>query len=1280
MRPFSRLCLLLLLTLIWMSAAAHAQSGARPRATALFRSLHLLGANGSVTRVSVGAPTAFGSGAATSSQARTAAGVSSFSNALTSGDVQFVFQGYSAAQKSILQNYINANYARMTAIFGQPAPEQRGKVVTVQSTSGNEVNYIPPAATNPGGGLIQFDYDDRAGVSTAINLYNFTRVVLLAFQGPRVPAFNFAVGNYVEPWLFGMSDAAALLVAFQVAGSPANFDAAALTNYVLPVYDFLNRPELGNAYIYPRDGSDIVISDFRSAMAQSAFLKIAIENPAFFAGFNAKLYARGAARAPITPAELQALAASVVPSVEGQDFNDWVRRQYALDATVTSGPKLYLGLVPTLSGSNADVLGSALAFKTNADGSETALTGYGSLAAFDETGRDISAFSSELRGDNVLSFNDPSAPGAANVRAAFAPFGSPERALITVKARLGETEATSYVPYRVAGTLTSAPSYFGGTLGAQSGTLQISGSANQSVVVARGAWAATARYPSGPRVQTQFALGGATLRRNTAWLTPGDGALVRSVGFLLEAPSNLQTFNFAAPAGASHLRMISLPFTPLQTDEARALNKTSAALALARYRPRLSEPTAQNGALVFGIGGDRYEIYPDISAPFAPGRGYWLGVETSGYATQIQGSEPPRDKPYEVPLEGGWNQVGVPFNRAFSVSAIRVRYGGFAPVSLSVAQARGYVAPGVWRWLPQGGYARADVSNGQLAPFEGVFIFAGAQRGVSLVFDANATAAAASALTVAGGWSVPLRASSGQFSDNAGRFGVSNLPNIAKPPAAERMITLHFEGSDAQGASAAGGGLAEAYAPDMEGARWTAIVEGADKGARVTLDWGDLRGVPADATLTLTDAATGHSIVMTRGKSYAFTSDGTPRRLEIAPTAGSPQIAPELTPSAPTTKTILSVNPHGTDGLNYRYRWTNGGRVLAGENGATLDLGVAGNGDHGDHITVEVTATNAAGASAVATASVVVANSAPLVANGTLRAQTGQTASVALSSADDDGDDLVIRRASGPFHGNGDVRLVNGVWTLFYTGYKGYSGPDSVEVVAFDGHGGRSKTATIRVTVWPAMPANGAPSAFDVNVDTAFGESATAVLRGFDPNGDALTFRLVRGTRYGSSDVRLDPADGQWKLWTRNIVRPPDGEDRAQFVAIDTQGRTSAFATVTLHFHNRPPVAEDADLSATSGVEVALVLRGSDPDRDALTFRRVGGPREGVGDVRRDSDGVWKLFYRSRAGWTGHDEVRFVAFDEQGRSSAPATVSIEVVAASSAPISAASVDSSGGHS
>ena len=74
------------------------------------------------------------------------------------------------------------------------------------------------------------------------------------------------------------------------------------------------------------------------------------------------------------------------------------------------------------------------------------------------------------------------------------------------------------------------------------------------------------------------------------------------------------------------------------------------------------------------------------------------------------------------------------------------------------------------------------------------------------------------------------------------------------------------------------------------------------------------------------------------------------------------------------TFTVATTNvvAHDDDGdtLTYDYQWIKNGVDITGETGATLDLGVAGNGDRGDQISVRVTASDGLATSAAVTSPV----------------------------------------------------------------------------------------------------------------------------------------------------------------------------------------------------------------------------------------------------------------------------------------------------------------------
>ncbi|MFN0093046.1 MAG: Ig-like domain-containing protein [Acidimicrobiales bacterium] len=87
---------------------------------------------------------------------------------------------------------------------------------------------------------------------------------------------------------------------------------------------------------------------------------------------------------------------------------------------------------------------------------------------------------------------------------------------------------------------------------------------------------------------------------------------------------------------------------------------------------------------------------------------------------------------------------------------------------------------------------------------------------------------------------------------------------------------------------------------------------------------------------------------------------------------------------------------------------------------------------------------------------------------------------------------------------------------------------------------------------------------------------------------------------------------------------------------------------------NRPPVANAGAATTPAGAPTPVLLSGSDPDGDPLTFAVASGPAHGV-----LSGTAPALVYTPDAGFSGEDTFTFTAFDGEVLS-APATVRLTV--------------------
>lgn len=902
---------------------------------------------------------------------------SNLSARAASDELNFSAKAFDASQNQGLFNVTNFPdflpriYPILKQVYGAPSPAQLGKTVQIGALKpdvpGQDVEGYAPSADGSTGGFITLDpflesdfLDTRGGcdatcarsAAKTANQYNVIRLMLNAFHGRQIFAFDLGSSGPaprtprgVDAWELGFSSAAGMVAFYEYLNRPANFNPSDYDIYLLPIYDVLNRPELGNAFFFYDDAaqnSPQSLPFYRIGMAQATWLKVWVENPQFFSDFNAAYYRQAGSNAALSgnvPA-LQNIAATVAPAVEGLTFTDWYRRQFVLDTTVTTGEKLWPAIAPfprtTAGDTRAFFTGTVQHYQTLSNGTEQALAGQGTVQALDERGLDISGRSNELARDNTLVFNTDGVAeiGRQNVLNSsqtpiigFSQTGTPDQGRITLRITTGSVQTTAIFPYGTVGTQSAPGSYYGAVVGANNGSIGLSvsggaGTAERSLgtaVLARGAFGLSGSYPNGPRVVTTFAIapsdGGAALsvKRNAAWTLSG-GQAQPLVVVLETAPGDARTNLATGVQGENTLRMVSFPLFPLLGDEADILGVTPRSkLRLARWKANLQTPVyragtgGNSGFYEFGQSSDKYERYPFISAPIAPGRGYWIKLGGT-FVRSLRGAAPPNDRPFDVDLAGGWNQIGVPFNNGFALQNLGVRVQNGDAIGYAQAVARGLIAPGVWRWKPEGGYARVDtapVAERVLQPFEGYYVFATPARGLKLAFGPNGASVVSASIKAAShnmvaaaastDWQMSLSVVSGATRDESNQFGTTRFVDgrplrraAAKPPAPYSILTLAFASSgdkatDAIGAGSESGWADSFMAPFDKAASWPFEVSGAKAGAPVSVTWSDAGALPTGFDFVLHDLQSGARAPLHPGskRSYTFVSDGTTRAFRI---------------------------------------------------------------------------------------------------------------------------------------------------------------------------------------------------------------------------------------------------------------------------------------------------------------------------------------------------------------------------------------------------------------
>ncbi len=90
------------------------------------------------------------------------------------------------------------------------------------------------------------------------------------------------------------------------------------------------------------------------------------------------------------------------------------------------------------------------------------------------------------------------------------------------------------------------------------------------------------------------------------------------------------------------------------------------------------------------------------------------------------------------------------------------------------------------------------------------------------------------------------------------------------------------------------------------------------------------------------------------------------------------------------------------------------------------------------------------------------------------------------------------------------------------------------------------------------------------------------------------------------------------------------------------------------------PTVQDVAGSGESARTVVVPLSGTDPAGGGLTFSITQLPANGNANIRRDGQGNSALFYRSAAGFSGTDVVKFIAIGSDGGQSAPGTATLTI--------------------
>ena len=630
--------------------------------------------------------------------------------AVGGGTLTFRYTDWSDQDRRLIERLISEFYPRIEALYGKPAVSGEVEIVnlgTIESARGTDRQRLAFGAYNVSGNQILlpiYESQDSFAQALLLNLVH-------AFHGP-------AVFQY-DAWEQGFARAAASVIARTPDFGFADGSANNLLS-LLKFYDLLNQPALANPTFFPPSQANLELEGRetigkmtlpRMSMSGAAWLKVYIENPNFFRQFNEAYYAQfDPAASPSLAGNVPALKAIATPflpdGVEGLPFDQWYRRQYVLDTSLSIGRKLYAFVNP---GIFRETTGQAngiqlVYFRTKPGGDEDLLTGRVYATYHDASGATISL--------GAASEQVELAGGEGSITTLSL---QPREGRLTMDFAVGTETARTYLP--------------GGFNGDFQGVILGTGASGRDIAITQTTSIGT-RNQTTRSEEAGFAVN----------LGMGDNDLAKTVITYTDTTGAVRTYRKNTGDGQAYVILrpdqnsgdvstvsrtfalgvapyfVSFPLQPLATGVPEALGLPVSDFVLTRWDTQESR-----------YGSVTPDANTSASGAITPGRAYWFKPaptdRTRPEATvQITGIAPVTDVDFATVATYGWNMIGSPFTSDTTpVSEIRVQFQNNSVYSWAGAVEQGLVAEGTYRFdRATGQFVETNQIN---APeWEGVFL------------------------------------------------------------------------------------------------------------------------------------------------------------------------------------------------------------------------------------------------------------------------------------------------------------------------------------------------------------------------------------------------------------------------------------------------------------------------------------------------------------------------------------------------------------------------------